>query len=176
MRIRPSFSKRKPGSEAGRFRIAIVFLTVVILSVVVVQSPVEASESEHENWYGWQLMISDAVACSAVASGLYLNEPGLGWIGIGTYFLAAPSIHTINGDLPVATQSLALRVVVPGAFALGYGVVKGTLREGGQGGAVAFAVGAGVAMLIDWFLLANISERHNLQQQSQGIVNFQMRF
>jgi hypothetical protein len=100
-------------------------------------------------WYGYQIMLSD------VASVAFLWGGGQ-WGAVALYASVPAVIHVANGRYGLAVASPLLRVVLPLAGALvGAGMASCGQQDEfcGLGGAVAgLAVGAAVAMIVDWSL------------------------
>lgn len=72
------------------------------------RKPKPAEPESH--WYGWQTLTADALSVAAIAGGLGLNQPYLGFAGLGGYLLAAPGVHWYHGALGKGFLSLGLRV------------------------------------------------------------------
>lgn len=102
-------------------------------------------------WYGYQIMLSDAVSIALLFSG------GPGPAGALTVYAASPPIiHVVNGRYGLAVASPLLRLVLP--------VVGGLVGAGGEscqpdesfcklgGFVVGAGIGAAVAMIVDWSL------------------------
>ncbi|HET7544014.1 MAG TPA: hypothetical protein VFK05_29285 [Polyangiaceae bacterium] len=96
------------------------------------QSPEPSAHSEWPppNWYGGQLLISDAVTLSVFGTGIGLANagktgstaqniaPGFLWAGTLGYVFAPATIHVVHGRPGIALASASLRFVAPlfGAF------------------------------------------------------------
>jgi hypothetical protein len=100
-------------------------------------------------WYGYQIMLSD------VASVAFLYGGGQ-WGAVGLYASVPAVIHVVNGRYGLAVASPLLRLVLPLAGALVGAKMESCGQQDefcGLGGAVAgLAVGAAVAMIVDWSL------------------------
>jgi hypothetical protein len=102
-------------------------------------------------WYGYQIMLSDALSVAL----LFTGAPGA-WGGLASYAAAPPIIHVVNGQYGLAVASPLLRLALPvaGAF-IGAKMESCTPNEFlcGLGGAVVgLGVGALAAMIVDWSL------------------------
>ncbi len=114
-----------------------------------VQSP--APPPAATRWYGYQIMLSDAASVTL----LFTGSPGA-FGGLALYAAGPPIIHVVNRQYGLAVASPLLRSVLPVVGALaGAKMESCTPNEFlcGLGGAVAgLAVGAAVAMIVDWSL------------------------
>lgn len=96
---------------------------MTILSVLAFAAPASASEGETrtpKQWYGWQVLASDAatVATTAVWLGAHNNELYGQLNFTAGYFLGAPIIHLAHGNYAQAGGSVALRAGLPFAGAM----------------------------------------------------------
>lgn len=108
-----------------------------------------------EAWYGWQTLLVDAGAVSAMVVGLSENSGPLLYGGVGTYPLGAPFVHGAHERSTTGAHSFLMRAGLPlGAAVLGYFLMSGSRLEM-AGGAVGGAVLAmGVPITIDATFLA----------------------
>ncbi len=73
-----------------------------------------------ERWYGWQIIIPDALGYAGVASGLITETRALAFAGAGSYWLGAPTVHLLHDRVGAAAASFGLRSVT---IALGSGAL-----------------------------------------------------
>jgi len=90
---------------------------------------------QDRNWYGAQLLLSDAVTLSALGTGIGLASSGDGnwsnptargflWAGALGYALVPAAIHVLHRRPAIAFASATLRVALPGV-----GLIYGALME-----------------------------------------------
>jgi len=127
-------------------------------------APAESNPGEHTSWYGWQTLTADASALVLLISAATVGDHDEGLaqaLAIGslaTYVAGGPIVHGVHGNPGRAIGSLGLRAGAPVA-----GALLGAANEdchggdfcGMQGAFVGFAVGAGVAMVLDAAFLAH---------------------
>lgn len=95
--------------------------------------------SQDTVWYGHQTLAVDGVAIGMMALGLSSSSrSGLGWIGLGTYALGAPTVHMVHGNWGRGIADVGIRVGAPvalGAVGLMGGVIVGvsTMSERSNG-------------------------------------------
>jgi hypothetical protein len=103
--------------------------------------------------YTWQLAVSDALTVGLTAAS------GSGEIFLGGFLLAPAAIHVANGNVGGALGSLLLRTALPAA---GLGIGAATAGDcydeelfcGLGNMLVGAAIGAGIAIAVDYKLLA----------------------
>jgi hypothetical protein len=113
----------------------------------------DASRAGHVDmatrWYGWQTLLSDGLAVVAT--------PLLPPLGIGLYFLGAPTVHLAHVNGWGILGSLGVRIVAPTiGYFIGAAAAEGCTGllcevEGGAWGAL---VGAGIAAVVDAAFIA----------------------
>jgi hypothetical protein len=69
-----------------------------------------AAEPRRSEWYGWQILLSDAASFTII-----LAQPArpTATIGVVTYLVVPPFIHFAHGNVKQGFASLALRVLLP---------------------------------------------------------------
>ena len=99
-------------------------------------------------WYGWELMVSDAVFLLMANDGRISNpELGLGnhqfALGLGGLVLGAPALHLIHGNRRRAAIGLGVRAVIIGLYAAADASLRtgGNASGGGDNGGGAFDSG-----------------------------------
>jgi len=85
------------------------------------ERPAPAPETQ-EVWYGWQTLLTDALALGTVFA-----SPEL---GIGTYALGAPIVHWGHGNVARGFGSLLLRTGAPFVLGLGGGAMCDSSHSG----------------------------------------------
>jgi hypothetical protein len=102
-----------------------------------VEQPTETTKKR--SWYGWQTLVSDAVAVVALFPFVFP--------GIGAYAFGAPIIHWVHGNVGAGFASLGLRV--GGGTLVGVGAAVssayGTDNDAVGGVMIAFGIAALVA-------------------------------
>ena len=151
----------------------ILALSMLLLSATALAQPRDARSAARPHvdperaWYGWQIMIADALTIGAVAGGVALELGShdsavrtLGWgaaiVGVGSYALAPALIHGFNdGGLLQIGGSLLLRAALPVVgFGLGLGGISGDNGPFVGSTVGGMLAGVGVARLVDWALLS----------------------
>jgi hypothetical protein len=122
-------------------------------SMIAPRDPATSPPATSSQWYGWQILISDAAVFSV--AGLTRNASvAFGWVGGGTI------VHWGHGNVGRGLASAVLRVGLP-FVGLHLGVASASGCQGGWcglGEAVAGGlIGMGAAELIDVALLAHDS-------------------
>jgi hypothetical protein len=126
--------------------------------------PTRRTESSPREWYGWQLLTSDAA--TLVTTTLLLgsfNDESYGQLNFAAgYLVGGPTIHVAHGNYGTAFGSLVLRAGLPTAGALvgcaAYGdnqEVLGCL----PGAALGLVIGMGGAIALDAGVLAYRDEK-----------------
>jgi hypothetical protein len=77
-----------------------------------------AAASDQREWYGWQIMITDAIGVALVVPQLTFATnttlgADLGFAGFATYALGGPIVHWSHGAVGKGFGSLALRIGAP---------------------------------------------------------------
>jgi hypothetical protein len=116
-------------------------------------------------WYGLSIMVLDALAAGALYLGVTNPSTELTATGVALYWLGAPIDHAVHGNGSSTLASLSLRAGLPLVtlfFADQTGPYGGLVAHGGGApsatspldGRVAIAIGAAIACIADWTLLA----------------------
>lgn len=114
---------------------------VMVLVLALLSAPVTSFAQEAPNatvstaapersgrWYGWQILIVDAIGdAMGVTAGL-IQVSALGYVGLGVQVLGGPIVHFTRGRTGVAIFSMLMRLAWPAG---GYGI--GWAAAGGQG-------------------------------------------
>lgn len=97
---------------------------------VLAPPPAHLSSVRYEKvWYGWQGLITDAVAYSLTLGGGFGDMGGVLATGLITFVLATPIIHMAHGNIGKGFGSMGMRVGLPAAGAL-IGVIAGAVVAG----------------------------------------------
>jgi hypothetical protein len=124
-------------------------------------------EPRNYRWYGWQTLLADSTAIGlfGLAAANRANGPLLGASGV-VYVAGGPAIHLAHGRVGALAGSLALRVGLP-LVGVGLGAATASCSAQRQsedddagtpcgltGAVYGFAVGAGLAMVVDMAVLS----------------------
>jgi hypothetical protein len=108
-------------------------------SGVAAANDVSEEPASESRWYGWQIMIADAVAAGlivqSIGSPANVSETrqNLGGVGFGTYALGGPIVHWAHGRVGTGFGSLGLRVGFPFALLVAFvGVCWGKQCDSGE--------------------------------------------
>ena len=124
-------------------------------------APTVDAPEEHEEWYGWQTLTTDAASVTflvgfGVAAGRSNNdatETVFASACAGAYFLGGPIVHAAHGNWGRAAGSLGLRVGAPFVGSLlGLVIASSTdssFDDSAGMGAVGALVGIGTAVVLD---------------------------
>jgi len=150
----------------GRMR-SLALATAVALTACAAPSAARAAEAgwqradayyapraDAPGWYGWQLLVADALSVGVLAWGIDQDRTDLIVGGSLGYALAGPAIHLLHGRNRAGLQSLGQRI--GGPLSVGYvalrvaeGACDGDKRCGAQWGLGGLAVGGLIAILVD---------------------------
>ena len=141
--------------------------------VVPIEAPrrttVHPRQDVQMSWYGYQTLVADGASVVSFVTGLALIQrtqmqplgAGLATAGFFSYFLAAPTVHLVHGEVGRAFGDLAIRIGAPVLFgAMGLLVGAATSRPprgqyAGLAGLVGgFATGLVGPIVIDASVLA----------------------
>jgi hypothetical protein len=121
-----------------------------------------AGETGPTRWYGYQLLLADALSVGLVYAGAGSGTGALATAGVGGMLLGAPIVHAVQGEPGRAFGSLGLRLAMPlaGAAIAMWAYDRGNRDSRScdcMGGALAgmggMVLGLGAAMLTDALLL-----------------------
>ena len=139
----------------------------VAAAVFLAASPVARAE-ENTEWYGWQIIASDAVGLATLAVAGRTEgklETGLAGAGVGLLAFGGAVVHVVNErDLGVAATSVAVRLF--GTLLAGitlFGSVDSS-REIPTGRWLLAGALFAAGLAVDWFLLAKSPSDGNAQQ------------
>lgn len=137
---------------------------LVVALVLLAAAPANAGERD---WYGWEIMLTDAMSIGLVATGR--TVPAV--IGLAGYALAGPTLHVVHGDGAEALADLGLRVGLPvGASLLVISDAPPCHDCDGVGvWPLFFIAGAATAMAFDYGLLST-HERVSVAPTRGGAV------
>jgi hypothetical protein len=133
------------------------WIAVTIVSLLAASRPASADDGD---WYGWQVMASDAAVVGLFTTAANLDDTwgaAAAIAGAAVYALGAPTLHLAHGKPGAAALSFGLRV---GGAALPF-LALGTVLDGKGGGSdlasavVLGAAGAVVGVALDWVLLSH---------------------
>jgi hypothetical protein len=130
---------------------AMRIIASTVLAVTLFAS--SAARADAREWYGWQIMLSDAASMTL----LFSNSTGAAVVGLVGYALGGPAIHVAHDDAPQAAIDFAGRVFLPIAGgALGAHAQPPCDECDGPPGAVIVGIlgGALTAMVTDYALLS----------------------
>ncbi|MGZ3422591.1 MAG: hypothetical protein ACXWUG_17880 [Polyangiales bacterium] len=126
--------------------VAAIFSVIPALLALSGDAHAEERAEERAHYYGWEILVVDAVGyCSgAVLASNEKRGEGGAYVALGTYLLAGPVVHFTHGRVGAGFGSLALRVGLPlGGGALG-------ASSGGLGPALGgIVLGALTAEIVD---------------------------
>lgn len=88
-------------------------LTTAAASAHAEDAPLDEDAADDREWYGWQTLSADALATSLVVAGLHARSDDLFGTGVASYFLLAPGVHWVHGNVLKGFGSLALHLAVP---------------------------------------------------------------
>jgi hypothetical protein len=113
-------------------------------------APSDARSPEPETrtaWYGYQTLVTDAVANTLLFASLANDNTVGAYAGIGVYAGAAPIVHLANGQYTRAALSLGVRVLMPAL-----GVLIGYASYSKPTGPDAWDIGPGLGEVVLGFL------------------------
>jgi hypothetical protein len=124
------------------------------------ERPRTKSVSAERTSYAWKIMLADALSAGVFAVGVAAGSEGRGasWPlvlgGLGSYALTPALIHGLNDAGPGRIAgSIALRLGCP-ALGFLHGMAALHPNDDLGGGPAGFALGAGLAMVVDWAALS----------------------
>jgi hypothetical protein len=123
-------------------------------------------------WYGWQGLISDAIAFTLTLSGGFSHTGGVLATGIIAFGLGTPIIHMAHGEVGRGFGSMGIRVLLP-LLGAAIGAIAGLAASGnsrgnnlsnagdaaGTGAIVGALLGGAGCAIIDAFALGYKSEK-----------------
>lgn len=138
--------------------VRILVMLGVVFAAITVASPHAKAQRGQADWYGWQVMVSDAAALTSVTVAGKLDgwpADGLAVAGTALFALGGPVVHLVQQrDLGVAGSSFAVRMfgaLFTGITLMGPGDSSTKLPLGRKLLATAIAV---AALAIDWFIFS----------------------
>jgi hypothetical protein len=138
-----------------------------------------AGETGPTRWYGYQLLLADALSVGLIYAGAGSDTGALATAGVGGMFLGAPIVHAVQGEPGRAFGSLGLRLAMPlagAAIAMWAYDRSNRDRESCDcmGGALAgmggMVLGLGAAMLTDALFLGWRPETSARQRRSIAMI------
>jgi len=122
----------------------------------------DVEEPSQRRWYGWQTLLVDALSVSAVVIGAENDNSKLAVAGVFGYVFGGAVVHGAHEHTGRALTSFGLRLgapIVGGIVGSRVGhCASDDLECQVSGSATGVLIGAGAAVLIDAFVLANEDE------------------
>jgi hypothetical protein len=138
-----------------------------------------AEQEKRSEWYGWQMLLTDASAVGLLAAAVATDSTELGIASLGTYLVGGPIVHGLHRREGMAFASAGIRIGAPivGAFVGasmedckgGYGYADGSGDHdscGATGIGLGILAGAGTAIAID----AAVFAREKRTESAPGLI------